>query len=112
MLFRSLHAYEEEAFFDKNRTVYIYTPEAVLTYEIFAAVNFSDALITYEYDFSRAEEVGRYLRDIEDCGGNFDEDCAVTEEDKILTLSTCYSDQEYNRLLIEAVLVDEKERES
>ncbi len=110
-MFASLHSYEEEAFFEENRMVYVWTPEAVLTYEIFAAVNFPDTLITYEYDFSREEEVGRYLDDIGGCAGNVSEDCAVTEEDRILTLSTCYSDQEFNRLLIEAVLVEEKERE-
>ena len=36
-MFGSLHSYEDKAFFDANRTIYVYTPTQKLTYRIFAA---------------------------------------------------------------------------
>lgn len=103
-MFTSLHKFEEKDFFEENRQIIIYTEDGTLTYEIFAAVEFSDALIPYEYDFSNSSEVQRYLDDVENCQGNFREGVNVSKEDRILTLSTCYSGRDANRLLIEAVL--------
>ena len=75
-------------------------------YEIFAAVDFSDALIPYEYDFSDNSQVQKYLEDVKSCDGNFRENMEVSAESRILTLSTCYSGQDDRRLLIEAVQKD------
>lgn len=106
-MFTSLHEFEDKAFFEENSQVLIYTPAGTFTYEIFAAAEFSDALIPYEYDFSSPSEVQRYLDDVGGCKGNFRETAKVSKEDNILTLSTCYSGREENRLLVEAVLVEE-----
>lgn len=105
-MFSDLHDFEDRDFFEENRQVIIYLPDQTVTYEIFAAVNSSDALITYEYDFANPSEVRRYLDDVRSCEGNFREGSEVSEDDKILTLSTCYSDQEERRLLLEAVMVE------
>lgn len=106
-MFASLHSFEDRDFFDQNRLIIIDTPERTLTYEIFAAVSFSDDLIPYEYDFSIPDGMQRYLEDIKTSDGNIREDMKVTESDRILTLSTCYPDEETRRLLIEAVLISE-----
>lgn len=105
-MFTSLHKFEEKDFFEENHQVIIYTPDGTLTYEIFAVAEFSDALIPYEYDFADLSEVQRYLDDVGNCEGNFREKIDVSKEDKILTLSTCYSGRDANRLLIEAVLAE------
>lgn len=110
-MFTSLHQFEDKAFFEENSQVNIYTPEGTFTYEIFAAAEFSDALIPYEYDFSNLSEVQRYLDDVGGCKGNFRETTEVSKEDNILTLSTCYSGREEHRLLVEAVLVEEGQKE-
>lgn len=107
-MFTSLHKFEDKAFFEENSQIKIYTPERTLTYEIFAAAEFSDALIPYEYDFSNLSEVQRYLGDVWGCKGNFRENTAVSKESRILTLSTCYSGREENRLLVVAVLAGEE----
>ncbi len=106
-MFASLHSFEDRDFFEQNRLIIIETPERTLTYEIFAAVSFSDDLIPYEYDFSIPDGLQRYLEDIKASDGNIREDMKVTESDRILTLSTCYPDEETRRLLIEAVLISE-----
>ncbi len=106
-MFGCLHDYADKDYFDRNHTVVIHTPDNVYLYEIFAAVDFSDALLPYEYDFSNSEEVQRYLDDIRECAGNFREGMEVSKESRILTLSTCYSTEDSKRLLVEAVLVEE-----
>ena len=103
-MFGSLHEFRDKDFFDENRTVIIQTPNNTFTYEIFAEVSFSDDLIPYEYDFSKPEEIRRFLNDIKKCVGNFDESIAAKEEDRFLVLSKCFAEEESMRLLIVAVL--------
>lgn len=45
--------------------------------------------------------------DVKKSEGNFKEKMEIAEEDKILVLSTCYSDKAERRLLVEAVLKEE-----
>lgn len=106
-MFSSLHEFEDRDFFEKNRQIIIYTPDNTFVYEIFAAADFSDVLIPYEYDFNDDSEILRYLEDVEECRGNFRNETEVLKSDKILTLSTCYSGRDENRLLIQAVLTEE-----
>lgn len=106
-MFSSLHEFEDSKFFEENRQVIIYTPDDTFIYEIFAAADFSDVLIPYEYDFTEDSEIRRYLEDVESCKVNFRHETEVVNSDKILTLSTCYSGRDENRLLIQAVLTEE-----
>ncbi len=110
-MFGGLHAFADRDFFLEHTQVIVYTPAQTLTYEIFAATDFSDALLPYEYDFTRTSEVQRYLGDVGKCKGNFREETQIPEGAKILTLSTCYSDREECRLLIQAVLTEEQAAE-
>lgn len=103
-MFSCLHEFADRDFFDRNHTIIIDTPDYTYTYEIFAEVSFSDALLTYDYDFSTSEEVRRYLDDLNACEGNFKETIEVTEQDKFLTLSTCFAEQDSLRLLVIGVL--------
>lgn len=106
-MFSDLHDFADKEFFAQNSRVIIYTPEEIFTYEIFAAIDFSDALLPYEYDFAKSAEVQRHLEDVRKCQGNFREETKLQEGSKILVLSTCYGDREDRRLLVEAVLVEE-----
>lgn len=106
-MFSSLHFFEDKGFFDQNSLIIIYTPEKTFTYEIYAAIDFSDALLPYEYDFTKSTEVQRHLVDVRNCEGNFREETKLSEGARILVLSTCYSDKADRRLLVEAVLTEE-----
>ena len=108
-MFGCLHEFEDKNYFDKGHNVIIYTPQYMLVYEIFSAIHFSDALITYEYDFSDQTGIQMYLNDIMGSKGNFNNGVTVTADDKILTLSTCFSNRDSERLLIEAVLIEKRE---
>ena len=108
-MFGSLHDYEKADFFRDNREVTIYTPEHILTYEIFAAVTYSDAYIPYTYDFSTDEGYQEFLDSVYDSKNmtnQFAEDVEITTEDCIITLSTCIGNKPNNRYLVLAVLKD------
>ena len=108
-MFGSLHDYEKVDFFRENRDVFIYTPEHIYTYEIFAAVTYSDAYIPFAYDFTTDEGYQEFLDSIYDSKNmtnQFAEDVEVTTDDCIITLSTCIGNKPNNRYLVLAVLKD------
>lgn len=60
------------------------------------------------FDFKDPDVFRAYLdsvRNIRDMNAFVDTDIPVTEEDKIITLSTCYKGQADRRYLVQAVLV-------
>ena len=110
-MFKTLHYYEDGEFFDANRYIYVYTPEMVLVYEIYAACEFSDAHLLYSYDFTNEEGITGFLTDLENARGmnnHVVEEIAVPEEERLITLSTCISNKPNNRWLVVGVLLGEK----
>lgn len=109
-MFGSLHDYENAMFLDEYHYVYIYTPDKVLVYDIFAAYMYSDDHIYYSYDFGVAEGYQEYIDDIfaiRDMNANIRDDVEVTSEDYMLTMSTCMGGgRENNRYVVNAVLVN------
>lgn len=109
-MFASLHNYEKGDFFANNPYIYVYTENKVLAYEIFAVWPAGDAHILKTNDFSTEKGRAAYLADIlknyEACG-NMRSDVKVNTESHLLTLSTCIKGKPRNRLLVQAVLVNE-----
>lgn len=109
-MFGSLHDYENAMFLDEYHYVYIYTPETVLVYDIFAAYMYTDDHIYYSYDFGVAEGYQEYIDDIyaiRDMSANIRDDVQVTSEDYMLTMSTCMGGgRTENRYVVNAVLVN------
>ena len=109
-MFSKLHEYRDETYLKEHQTIKIYLPDRELVYTIFAAVIYDDRLITSYFDFSDPDSCRAYLNSIY---GNRDLNShvllkpRVTENDRILTLSTCVRWQENNRYLVVAVLTDE-----
>ena len=107
-MFRSLHNYEDEDFCRDNRYVYIYTPDSVYTYKIFAAYVYDDTYIPEAYDFD--DETGRqsFLDDIKTWAvdGTYFDDVEVDTDSRVITLSTCTGDDD-ERFLVQAVLISE-----
>lgn len=108
-MFHDLHSFREDEFFEENRYLFIYTPDELLVYDIFAAYAFTDAHILYNYDCFTENGFSDYLEMVfRDYGrsGNFREGVEVTGEDHIVTLSTCIGNQPDKRYLLQAVLVE------
>lgn len=112
-MFHSLHRYEDSEFFEENRYIFIYTPEEVLVYEIFAAYEHSDEHLLLSYDFSTDSRFQNYLDGIrleDGMNNNFNDDIELSCEDKIITLSTCIKSKATMRYLVQGKLIDRGER--
>jgi len=110
-MFAQLYNYSDTKFFNENPYVYIYLPDKVLKYQIFAAVIFDDRHILGNFDFTKAQRFNEYLSEIYSLKNplcQYNNSIKVNESDKIITLSTCMpNDMPNNRWLVEAVLIDE-----
>lgn len=104
-MFASLNSYKDKDFFEEHRYVYIYSPNAVRVYRIFAAYEFSDLHLMAACDWNDPEVVSRFFSVIHDYPGVFDETVELCDDDRYLTLSTCRSHKQDKRLLVHAVLV-------
>lgn len=106
-MFQNLLLYQDRSFFAANRTVWIYTPDAIRQYKIFAAYVYDNRHLLQSFDFSDERVFGNYLegifsmRSMEAC---IDTSMEVGSENQIITLSTCCGDKNY-RYLVQAVLV-------
>lgn len=110
-MFADIHKFKERDFFESHRYAYVYTPEKLFIYDIFAVYKFSDAHILYSYDCVSEDGYQNYLnlifKDYKQ-DGNFRDGVEVTKEDSIITLSTCISGQNDKRLLLQAVCIGEE----
>lgn len=106
-MFSQLHKYEDEQFFDEYKEINIYMEGKNLKYQIFAAFQFTDVHIMYQYKFENNEQMQDFLSDAKDIGTQmiWDESVEIKEDDCIITLSTCANgNQPKNRWLVLAVL--------
>ncbi len=111
-MFNTLHYYEDPMFFAEHPYVYVYTPEAVLVYQVFAAYEFTSVHLLVGFDLSTDENYESYLHNVFTMSGmnnnfNTELDGELTAEDRILTLSTCVSGKPDKRWLVTAVLREE-----
>lgn len=108
-MFHDLHEFSDKEFFDEQKYVFIYMPDQVLIYEIYAAYEFTDAHILYTYDCFTEDGFASYLEVAESyaVNGNQRAEIQVTPEDTILTLSTCTNSDSEKRYLVQAVRIAE-----
>lgn len=105
--FGTLLNYTDKEYFEHHQNVYVYTPDQVLEYKIFAAVPFSTRHVLRSYRGDDAHE--RFVRDVlavKDPRAVIDKSVEIDiDTDKILTLSTCMKTSS-KRFLVVAVLIN------
>lgn len=104
-MFRTLHRYEDRAFFNKHRDITVYLPEKVLHFCIFAAYNTDDRHILKSYNFSDESSYQDYLNFVmaqKSMSSIVMDDVPVTTKDRIIILSTCNGNSR-QRYLVQAV---------
>ena len=109
-MFKSLHNYSDRAYFNENRYIYIYTPEKVLAYEIYAACEYSDDHILYQYNATN-EGTLKFLNDLAGMRGMSNQianDVEIPEDAKTIVLSTCIANKPNNRWIVVGVLIGEE----
>lgn len=106
-MFGSLKKYSDAAYRQEHELIYIYTTEGMYVYRVFAAVIYDDRLITQEFPEEKADSPQKFLESLQKVR-NFNswvsEDIQVTEEDHIITLSTCIANSPEERFLVCALL--------
>lgn len=109
-MFHQLHYFEKADFFDENQYVYIYTPEKLLVYHIFAAFVHSDEHLLLSHNFHDEEQFTSFMDGIlnmRTMGSHIRQDEAIQSDSKIITLSTCIKNKPNNRYFVQGVLLNE-----
>lgn len=107
-MFAPVNDFAQSDFFDANRYIYIYTPETVYEYEIFAAYPHSSEHLLLYHDFSVEEEFTSYFDSLSDqIDSNYRRELFPSFGDKVITLSTCYRSNRLQRYLVQGVLIAE-----
>lgn len=110
-MFQQLHKFRDREFFNANREIIIYQEGRILTYKIFAAYVYDNRHLMLSFDFDDVNVFHAYINSIfekKGMSGNIDDTVEVTPDDKIITLSTCTSNDS-QRYLVQAVLLSIKE---
>lgn len=107
-MFAQLNDFADAAFFDQHPDIYIYTPETVYRYQIFAAYPHSSEHLLLCYDFDDPGQFTAYFDSLADAvNANYRRDLFPSAGDKVLTLSTCYKQNRMQRYLVQGVLTEQ-----
>lgn len=104
-MFGKLNSFANKDYFEEHPYVYIYSPDAVRVYQIFAAYEFSDLHLMAAFDWNDPEDVSRFFAVISNYPGNYDKTVELSDDDNYLTLSTCRTYKNTKRFLVQAVLI-------
>ena len=105
-MFKGLHKYKDRQFLEEHSEIIIYQEGRILRYKIFAAYVYDSRHIMLSFDFNDENIYRSYLNSVltkKDMSSNIDTTVEVSTEDKIITLSTCNSNDK-QRYLVQAVL--------
>lgn len=105
--FMELNNYADEAYFDAHREMWVYMPDGMYVYRIFAACVHSNEHLLYCHDFSDETQFDAFFSSLtEDTSpdSHIDAEALPQAGDKVLTLSTCYSANKNLRYLVMGVL--------
>lgn len=106
--FSKLNLYADPEFFKSHPYIFVYTEDAILLYETFAAYESDDKLIVLFYGTQDYDMYQIYLQRLKEIAGvnyNINEKNWPSGEDKILTLSTGVKDKDDRRFLVQARFV-------
>ena len=107
-MFAQLNNFADASFFEQNQSIYIYTPEKVYEYQIFAAYPHSSDHLLLCNDFNDPDQFAAYFDSLADgVNCNYRRDLFPQFGDKVLTLSTCYRQNRTQRFLVQGVLTQE-----
>lgn len=108
-MFAPLNDFADVEVFDGSPYIYIYTPDTVYQYEIFAAYPHSAEHLLLCHDFTDQEEFEAFFGGLSDntINANFRRECFPAWGDRVLTLCTCYQQNRMQRYLVQGVLTAE-----
>ncbi len=103
-MFRHLEDYKDQNFWKDNPYFYLYTPDGYEhRYHIYSTGVVTEDSETYQIQFASAEEFQTFLNMTKETA-EYDTGVEVTEEDTIVTLSTCTGASDNHRYVVRGVL--------
>ncbi len=102
-MFGQLKKFRNKTFFDEHRTIFVYTPDEILEYEIISAFVYDDRHIMNSFNFSVENECQEFF---DECVNPTSftkqvlDGATLTTDDKIITLSTCTSNDSERYLVV------------
>ncbi len=103
--------YSENNALDTYREIIVYAPEKELRYEVFGASEYTKLHIPYAYShFTDPDSIPQFVRTLRNyhtMNRQFDDSVTVSGDDRLLVLSTCLSQNQDQRFLVLARLVEE-----
>lgn len=107
-MFAPVNKFAGDEFFEEHPVIYVYTPEKVYEYQIFAAYPHSSEHLLLNHDFTNEEEFTAYFASLNAViDAHYREDLFPEVGDRVLTLSTCYKSNRMQRYLVQGVLAQE-----
>lgn len=107
-MFGSLKFYEDKEYWEDHPYIWIITKEKSMKYHIFTSYRTKITDAVYTLDFADKEEYDVYLKRCAE-SGYYDTGVKVGSDNTILTLSTCVSQSEDGRRVVQAIKVYEEE---
>ncbi len=110
-MFGQLKKFRNKNFFDENRTIFIYTPGHVLEYEIISAFIYDDRHIINSFEFNNEDERMEFFKTCVNPSSLTKQvlkDATLNADDKIITLSTCTSNNSERYLVVGKLINDTK----
>ncbi len=104
-MFGGLQKYEKKDYLKEHKYIWIITPEYNKKYEIFASYKTDERSEVYTLEFNSFEDMDSYFRLAKETS-YFSSDSILLQDDKILTLSTCVSESDEGRRVVQAKLVE------
>lgn len=108
-MFADLHLFEDEEYFENTPYFFIYTPEGLNIYEIFAAFEHTDEHLMMKHDFKvdyEFEQFFKMIKDTRQMNSHVRDGVEINTEDKIVILSTCVTGRDNHRYLVVGRLVE------
>lgn len=108
-MFAGLHKFRDSEYLEEHPYIYIYLPDKLYVYEIFAAYEYTNVHLLYGNDYTDAAEFLTYIEEImnlRDMNCVRKEGIELSVDDRILTLSTCITGKPKNRYLVQGVLLN------
>ena len=102
-MFAQLKKFRNKEFFDAHRTIFIYTPDRILEYEITSAFVYDNRHILNSFNFSIENECQEFFNDCinpKSLTKQVLEDATLTTNDNIITLSPCTSNDSERYLVV------------
>lgn len=103
-MFATLKIYVEKDEWEKHPYVYIYTPESIYVYEIYAAFRGDPYGISYDTGIHSEEKKQSFIDYSLSCA-EYETGIVPTTDDLFLTLSTCTGNGHAQRMIVHSVLV-------